>query len=267
MPGVWVSARKCGFIISPMPILRDIPSCASWASRAARQPPLPENLRRGALIEHAGADKTTLARLSSLLEQSEGEEGRRGKRHAATLRRGMRWPRKRRCSKPCLPNARRNCARRWCEGVSGLAGVKDDLAERLAALASSPTARVSVWAERPLPLALSIARTVRQAAQVGVELPEREDERQLEPVITLPAATSPVLAALSPLLPDEATTTTPPVVPLQEPEWEPRTRCGQSCRSRLWTQRAYRAGTGPESTTSPRRIPGNASAAHTCLRA
>jgi hypothetical protein len=29
---------------------------------------------RGALIEHAGADKTTLARLSSLLEQSEGEE-------------------------------------------------------------------------------------------------------------------------------------------------------------------------------------------------
>ena len=29
---------------------------------------------RGALIEHAGADKTTLARLSSLLEQSEGED-------------------------------------------------------------------------------------------------------------------------------------------------------------------------------------------------
>src|SRR5437667_8609907 len=30
---------------------------------------------RGALIEHAGADKTTLARLSSLLEQSDGEDG------------------------------------------------------------------------------------------------------------------------------------------------------------------------------------------------
>src|SRR5579872_5058825 len=29
---------------------------------------------RGALIEHAGADKTTLARLSSLLEQQESEE-------------------------------------------------------------------------------------------------------------------------------------------------------------------------------------------------
>src|SRR5712692_9124881 len=105
-------------------------------------------------------------------------------------------------------------------GREWLGGVKDDLAERLAALATCPTARVSVWAERPLPLALSISRTVHQAEQVGVELPEREDERQHEPVITLPAATSPVLAALPPLLPEEATTT-PPVVPLQEPTWEP----------------------------------------------
>ena len=111
-------------------------------------------------------------------------------------------------------------------GREWLGGVKDDLAERLAALASCPTARVSVWAERPLPLALSIARTTRQAEQVGVELPERKDERQREPVITLPAATSPVLAALSPLLPDEATTTTPPVVPLQEPTWEPALTVG-----------------------------------------
>jgi len=105
-------------------------------------------------------------------------------------------------------------------GREWLAGIKDDLSERLTALMTCPTARVSVWAERPLPLALSISRTVHQAEQVGVELPEREDERQREPVITLPAATSPVLAALSPLLPDEATTT-PPVVPLQEPTWEP----------------------------------------------
>ena len=76
---------------------------------------------RGALIEHAGADKTTLARLSSLLEQSEGEgETRRTPCCNSPVRK--RWPRKRRCSRPCLPNVRRNCARRWCEGVSGLAG-------------------------------------------------------------------------------------------------------------------------------------------------
>ena len=37
----------------------------------------------------------------------------------------------------------------------------------------------------------------------------------------LPAITAPVLAALSPLLPDEVTTTTPTMVPLQEPTWEP----------------------------------------------
>ena len=41
---------------------------------------------RGALIEHAGADKTTLARLSSLLEQSESE-GRRGGNSGGALRR------------------------------------------------------------------------------------------------------------------------------------------------------------------------------------
>ena len=81
-------------------------------------------------------------------------------------------------------------------GREWLGGVKDDLAERLAALASCPTARVSVWAERPLPLALSIPRTTRQAEQVGVELPERKDERQREPVITLPAVTSPVLRSV-----------------------------------------------------------------------
>ena len=43
-------------------------------------------------------------------------------------------------------------------GREWLGGVKDDLAERLTALATCPTARVSVWAERPLPLALSITQ-------------------------------------------------------------------------------------------------------------
>ena len=142
---------------------------------------------RGALIEHAGADKTTLARLSSLLEQSEGEDGdeRRTERCCSPVRK--RWRRKRRCSRPCLPNGRRNCARRLCEGVSGLAGSRT-ISQNVCSSRILSSLHGSVWAERPLPLALSISQTP-QATQVGVEVPERKDERQREPVITLPAIT------------------------------------------------------------------------------
>ena len=166
---------------------------------------------RGALIEHAGADKTTLARLSSLLEQSEGEEGDDEENGVVLLSGEEEVAEEEAVLKAVFAKRAEELRKALVRGREWLGGVKDDLAERLAALASCPTARVSVWAERPLPLALSIARTTRQAEQVGVELPERKDERQREPVITLPAVTSPVLAALSPLLPDEATTTTPPV--------------------------------------------------------
>ncbi len=175
---------------------------------------------RGALIEHAGADKTTLARLSSLLEQSEGEEGDDEENGVVLISGEKEVAEEEAVLKAVFAKRAEELRKALVRGREWLGGVKDDLAERLAALATCPTARVSVWAERPLPLALSISRTVHQAEQVGVELPEREDERQHEPVITLPAATSPVLAALPPLLPEEATTT-PPVVPLQEPTWEP----------------------------------------------
>src|SRR6266516_1068394 len=160
---------------------------------------------RGALIEHAGADKTTLARLSSLLEQSEGDDEEENR--ALLLSGEEEVAEEEAVLKAVFAKRAEELHKALVRGREWLGGVKDDLAERLAALASCPTAMVSVWAERPLPLALSIPRTVHQAEQVGVELPEREDERQREPVITLPAATSPVLAALSPLLPDEATTT------------------------------------------------------------
>ena len=176
---------------------------------------------RGALIEHAGADKTTLARLSSLLEQSEGEEGDDEENGVVQLSGEEEVAEEEAVLKAVFAKRAEELRKALVRGREWLGGVKDDLAERLTALATCPTARVSVWAERPLPLALSIARTIRQAEQVGVELPERKDERQREPVITLPAVTAPVLAALSPLLPDEVTTTTPPVVPLQEPTWEP----------------------------------------------
>jgi len=157
---------------------------------------------RGALIEHAGADKTTLARLSSLLEQSEEEEGVE-ENIALQLCGEEEVAEEEAVLKAMFAKRAEDLRKALVRGREWLGGVKDNLAERLATLASCPTARVSVWVERPLPLALSIARTTRQAEQVGVELPEREDERQREPVITLPTIATPVLAAaaLSPLLP------------------------------------------------------------------
>src|SRR6266516_4994810 len=155
---------------------------------------------RGALIEHAGADKTTLARLSSLLEQSEGEEDEEnamlqlsGEEEVAEEEAVL---------KAVFAKRAEELHKALVRGREWLGGIKDDLAERLAALASCPTAMVSVWAERPLPLALSVPRE-RQVAQVVVELPERKDEQQHEPVITLPTITVPMpaAAAFTPLLP------------------------------------------------------------------
>ena len=158
---------------------------------------------RGALIEHAGADKTTLARLSSLLEQSEGEEGDDEENGALLLSGEEEVAEEETALKAVFAKRAEELRKALVRGREWLGGVKDNLAERLAALASCPTAMVSVWAERPLPLALSIPRMVHQAAQVSVELPERKDERQLDPATTLPTITVPMLAAaaLSPLLP------------------------------------------------------------------
>ena len=157
----------------------------------------------GALIEHAGADKTTLARLSSLLEQSEGEEGGDGENGVVLVSSEEEVAEEEAVLKTVFAKRAEELRQALVRGREWLGGIKDDLAERLATLASCPTAMISVWAERPLPLALSIARTTRQAEQIGVELPERKDERQREPVITLPTITVPILtaAALSPLLP------------------------------------------------------------------
>ena len=173
---------------------------------------------RGALIEHAGADKTTLARLSSLLEQSEGEEGDDEENGVVLISGEEEVAEEEAVLKAVFAKRAEELRKALVRGREWLGGVKDDLAERLAALATCPTARVSVWAQRPLPLALSVPRE-RQGTQIGVELPERKDEQQHEPVITLPAATVP-------LLPDEATTITLPMVPLHEPTWEPALAVG-----------------------------------------
>ena len=165
---------------------------------------------RGALIEHAGANKTTLARLSSLLEQSEGEEGDDEENGALQLSGEKEVAEEEAVLKAVFAKRAEELRKALVRGREWLGGVKDDLAERLAALATCPTARVSAWAERPLPLALSVPRE-RQAAQIGVKLPERKDERQREPATTLETVTIPVPAEVvfSPLLPVVESTLTP----------------------------------------------------------
>src|SRR5260370_29322053 len=102
-------------------------------------------------------------------------------------------------------------------GREWLGGIKDDLAERLAALTVCSTSTISVWADRPLPLVLSVPRS-HQATEMDVERPGRKNERQGKPATPLPAVTAPMLtaSALSPLLSGEVTPTTPTDVPVQE---------------------------------------------------
>src|SRR5207237_4565161 len=114
-------------------------------------------------------DKTTLARLSSLLEQSEGEDG--DEENGAVLLSGEEEVAEEEAVlKAVFAKRAEELRKALVRGREWLGGVKDDLAERLTALASCQTARISVWTEHPLPLAFSIPRE-RQVTQVGVELP------------------------------------------------------------------------------------------------
>src|SRR6266566_3155380 len=130
---------------------------------------------RGALIEHAGADKTTLARLSSLLEQSEGEEGDDEENGVVLLSGEEEVAEEEAVLKAVFAKRAEELRKALVRGREWLGGIKD---------------------------ALSVARE-RQVAQVVVELPERKDEQQHEPVITLPTITVPMpaAAAFTPLLP------------------------------------------------------------------
>jgi hypothetical protein len=142
---------------------------------------------RGALIEHAGADKTTLARLSSLFEQSEGEEDEEnailqlsGEKEVAEEEAVF---------KAVFARRAEELHKALLRGRERLGGIKDDLGERLAALTSCPTASVSVWAERQLPRVLTVQGA--QAKKVGVELPESHEERQRETGTTGLVVTTP----------------------------------------------------------------------------
>jgi hypothetical protein len=157
---------------------------------------------RGALIEHAGADKTTLARLSSLLEQCEGEEDEEnamlqlsGEQEVAEEEAVLKAVFARRAEE--LHKALQR-GREW------LGGIKDDLAERLVAFTTSSTTSVSVWAERPMERVLTVQRT-HQATQGNVELPERKDERQRETETTVVSTPEFDTAVVAPMQPFEVT--------------------------------------------------------------
>jgi hypothetical protein len=162
---------------------------------------------RGALIEHAGADKTTLARLSSLLEQSEGEEGEDEENVAVLLSGEEEVAEEEAVLKAVFAKRAEELRKALVRGREWLGGIQDDLAERLAALAASPAATVSVWAMRPEVLVSSIPRA-RKAIQVDAEQQQRDGQR--EPVSTLPAPMLPA-AALSPVLPDGIAASLPAV--------------------------------------------------------
>jgi hypothetical protein len=166
---------------------------------------------RGALIEHAGADKTTLARLSSLLEQNEGEEDEEnvilqfsGEQEVAEEEAVL---------KAVFARRAEELHKALLKGREWLGGIKDDLAERLAVLTTSSTTSVSVWAERPMARVLSVQRT-HQATQVEVERLERQDERQHETQTTGLEVTTPAFdtVEVSPMQPFEATPLTPTTV-------------------------------------------------------
>src|SRR5260221_2509062 len=171
---------------------------------------------RGALIEHAGADKTTLARLSSLLEQgeSEGDE----EEVPVVLSDESDVAEEEAALKVVFARRAEELRKALVRGREWRGGMQADLTERLAASAASSAATVSVWAMRPEVLVSSIP-SARKAVQVDAEQQQRDDG-QREPVGTLPA---PMLlaATLSPVLPDGIAASLPAVGSLPEPAPSP----------------------------------------------
>jgi ParB/RepB/Spo0J family partition protein len=89
---------------------------------------------RGALIEHAGADKTTLARLSSLLDQSEGDEDEENV--VLQLSGEQEVAQEEAVLKDVFARRAEELHKALLRGREWLGGIKDDLAERLTVLTS-----------------------------------------------------------------------------------------------------------------------------------
>jgi hypothetical protein len=171
---------------------------------------------RGALIAHAGADKTTLARLSSLLEQSEGEHSDDEEETQIVFPGEGEVAEEEAVLKAVFARRAEELRTALARGREWLGGIRDDLAERLATLAACPSAGGSVWVECPVPVVPS-----HPQAQVAVKVEAKRpiDDTKRAGVQSLPLLPSPLLPATapSPAVPDEVAPAPLPSAPVQEP--------------------------------------------------
>ncbi len=171
---------------------------------------------RGALIAHAGADKTTLARLSSLLKQREGECSDEEEDIPVVLVGESEVAAEEAALKVVFAQRAEELRQALARGRQWLGGITDDLGERLAALAARPDAAVSVWRERPL---VALHPRAGNAIQVAAKQPRDDTKRAVVeslPVLPLPSPLLPA-DALFPVVPEEAASAPLPAVSIQEP--------------------------------------------------
>ena len=169
---------------------------------------------RGALISHAGADKTTLARLSSLLEQREEEDDNE---ESQTILAGEGEVAEEEAAlKSVFAQRAEELRTALARGREWLGGIQDDLAERLAVLAAGSPASGSVWAERPLPVVLSCMRTYTEVQGEACQPRENTKRAVVDALPVLPSSQT-LAVAHSSAVPDEAAPAPLPAASLQEP--------------------------------------------------
>jgi hypothetical protein len=151
---------------------------------------------RGALVEEAGADKTTLARLSSLLQEDESEGASLilGEDELAREEADLRAAFARRAQE--LQAALK-------AGRTFLGGIEDTLEHRLKAMLTDPLFTAPVWKERPVPRPVAVKALVLSKSQQA----QREHMVDTQPAMAVYPVGVPQDA------PSTAQPTTPPIVP------------------------------------------------------
>jgi hypothetical protein len=184
---------------------------------------------RGALIAHAGADKTTLARLSSLLEQQEQLGGEEEEENAPLVLSNEREVASEEAAlKAMFARRAEELRTALARGREWLGGIQDTLAERLTALTNYPGTAHSVWAEQPLSRAFTLsgadARQMKASSLGDTPQPQQVDAQQREHRDDVQKAEVETVKPAAPVLPmTPATTTRPafPALPVVVPDEKP----------------------------------------------
>ena len=179
---------------------------------------------RGALIEHAGADKSTLARLSSLLEQSNGENvGSEDEENVPVLLTGTaEVAQEEEALKVVFRQRADELRAALIRGREWLGGIADQLEVRLTQLMACPTTAASVWNERPASRSIAIHKkpqtlegdVERPSAHVHIE--QADDTMTALPIVMVPDVPVPA----TPALPPSATRPMLPMITVPEPASE-----------------------------------------------